>query len=183
MWKSLAALAALAMFAGGAHAQQDKGAQLAGARLVGARLLGAALVELPPQTERAVRGAVYAPAHSAIRFGGGRSQVELAATLSLHNTSRERALIVERVDYFDTDGKLVQSFVQKPGLLGPLATLEVFVPADDLRGGTGANFLVEWSAAGPIVAPAVETVMIGSVGTTSYSFVSVGRPIEPAARK
>lgn len=173
MFKPLAAALFVVILAGGAAAQQPKGA----------RLMGATLGEVPESMQRVARGTVYAPAHSAIRFGGGRSRVDLAATLGLHNTSRDHALIVERVDYYDTEGKLVQAFLPKPGLLGPLATLEAFVPADDMRGGTGANFLVEWSAAAPIPAPAVETVMIGAVGTTSYSFVSPGRPVEPAPKK
>ena len=34
-----------------------------------------------------------------------------------------------------------------------------------------------WAADGPISEPAVEAVMIGAQGTTSYSFVSQGRAI------
>ena len=56
--------------------------------------------------------------------------------------------------------------------------MEMFVPADDVRGGAGANFLVEWAADGPITEPAIEAVMIGTSGTTSYSFVSQGRRLE-----
>ena len=48
---------------------------------------------------------------------------------------------------------------------------------DDTRGGTGANFLIHWAGPAGMPDPAVETVMIGSIGNTSYSFVSPGRSI------
>lgn len=164
----LAALAC-ALCACAAFAQQPEAARLHGASLAA-----------PAPAARPVRGAIYAPAYASVRFGGGKAQLEMSTTLSLHNTSRDTPLVVERVDYCDTHGKLVQSFLKAPGALAPLATLEAFVPADDSRGGSGANFLIEWSAAGPISKPAVETVMMGSIGVTSYSFVSPGRDIEPA---
>ena len=56
-------------------------------------------------------------------------------------------------------------------------TVEMFVASEDIRGGTGANFVVERAAQGPISEPLVETVMLGAVGTTSYSFVSHGRSL------
>jgi hypothetical protein len=59
--------------------------------------------------------------------------------------------------------------------LKPLGTIEMFVANEDLRGGTGANFVVDWAADGPMSEPVVEAVMIGVLGTTSYSFVSQGR--------
>ena len=67
-------------------------------------------------------------------------------------------------------------------LAGPVAlksfgTVEMFVPRDDLRGGTGANFVVEWAAEGATSEPVIETVMMGSMGATSYSFVSQGRSV------
>ena len=47
-----------------------------------------------------------------------------------------------------------------------------------MRGGTGgANFVVDWAAAGEIAEPAVEALMVGSVGAGHYAFISQGRPI------
>jgi hypothetical protein len=131
--------------------------------------------EAPAGTE--IRGTIYVPAYSAIRVGSGRGRIDLATTLSIHNTSREKPLLLERIDYHTTEGELVQSHLDRPVALKPLGTIEVFVGNADLRGGTGANFLVDWAADGPISEPAVEAVMIGAQGTTSYSFVSQGRAI------
>jgi hypothetical protein len=140
----------------------------------------ASLVEPPPAAAWTARGAVYVPAYAAIRIGGGKGRLELATTLSIHNVSREAPLVIERIDYHDTAGRRVQSFLSRPIALKPLATVEAFVPAEDVRGGTGANFIVDWAAAGPIAPPAVEAVMIGAIGSASYSFVSVGRAVDAA---
>jgi hypothetical protein len=53
----------------------------------------------------------------------------------------------------------------------------VFIAADDVRGGTGANFLVGWAASRPIAEPVIEAVMIGNVGTSGYSFAIQGQAI------
>ncbi|HEX2136932.1 MAG TPA: DUF3124 domain-containing protein [Microvirga sp.] len=137
-------------------------------------LFQASLAEAAPAAAT-VRGTVYVPAYSAMRVGSGRGRIELATTLSIHNTSRDKPLLLERVDYHNTEGELVQAHLDKPVALKPLGTIEMFVANEDLRGGTGANFVVDWAADGPMSEPVVEAVMIGVVGTTSYSFVSQGR--------
>ena len=64
-----------------------------------------------------------------------------------------------------------------PVAVRPFGTVEVFVPTSDVRGGTGASFVVGWAAAGPIAEPVVETLILGSSGSQGYSFVGQGRPI------
>jgi hypothetical protein len=122
-----------------------------------------------------VRRTVYVPAYPAIRIMSGRSRIDLATTLSIHNTSRDKSLLLERVDYHDTDGELIQGYLEEPVALKPLGTIEMFVAGEDRRGGTGANFVVDWAADGPISEPVIEAVMIGTQGNATYSFVSPGR--------
>jgi len=46
------------------------------------------------------------------------------------------------------------------------STIEVFrSPPTDVRGGTGANFVVDWAATGEIAEPAVEALMFGGLGS------------------
>jgi hypothetical protein len=59
----------------------------------------------------------------------------------------------------------------------------VFVPATDVRGGTGANFVVEWAAPGDIAEPVVEALMFGGIGSGHYAFISQGRPIKVLEKK
>jgi hypothetical protein len=131
-----------------------------------------------PSLDRvAIRRTVYVGAYSSVRLGGGKGKVDLATTLSIHNTSDERPLNILRVDYFDTAGNLVHSYLPKPIAIRPFGTVEAFVPAENTRGGTGANFIVEWSANGLITDPLIEAVMVGTLGAQGFSFTSRGKPM------
>ena len=125
-------------------------------------------------------GEHYVPAHSSVRAGDGRTRIDLAVTLSIHNASQTRPLRIDRIDYYDGAGRRIEAHVTTPVEIGPFATHEVFVAKQDVRGGTGANFVVGWSAEGAIAEPVIEAVMIGDFGNQSYAFVSLGRRIEPA---
>ena len=130
---------------------------------------------------KAVGQMLYVPVYSHIYYGGkaygGRRRFELAVTLSIRNTDLHQAIMVLAARYYDSAGKLLQDFLEQPLRLGPLASTEVFVEESDVRGGVGANFLVEWRAEAPVNAPVVEAVMIGTAGTQGLSFVSPGRVI------
>jgi len=138
-------------------------------------LFQASLAEAYPASTQ-VRRTVYVPAYPAIRIMSGRSRIDLATTLSIHNTSRDKPLLLKRINYHDTDGELIQSYLEEPVALRPLGTIEIFVAGEDRRAGSGANFVVDWAADGPISEPVIEAVMIGTQGNATYSFVSPGRP-------
>ncbi len=86
--------------------------------------------------------------------------------------------MLKRVAYFDGNGKLVDTYVKAPIALKPFATVEVYIPEQDVRAGTGANFIVDWASAGEIAEPVVECLMFGSVGNRHFSFISQGRAIK-----
>ena len=122
-----------------------------------------------------IRHTVFVPAYSTIRLAGGKGKVDLATTLTIHNTSEEKPLILLRVDYFDTAGNLLHRYLEKPVALRPLGSGETFVPAQDTRGGTGANFIVEWVGERPISEPLIEAVMLGTFGSQGFSFTVADR--------
>jgi hypothetical protein len=138
--------------------------------------------EFTPVTDAAgpwaMEAEVYVPVYSSIYAGSGSLRSNLAATLSIHNTSRSESIIVRAVHYFDTNGKLVDRFVDEPHRLGPMATVDFFIDAADVRGGTGANFVVAWAAGAAVSEPLIEAVMIGSVGTKGISFISRGTRVQ-----
>jgi len=136
----------------------------------------ASLTALPTENP-AVSGAFYVPVYSSVSMSQGRLRADFAVTLSVHNASESRPLVLKRIAYFDTSGKMVESYLKSPVALKPFATVEVFIAANDVRGGTGANFVVDWAATGEIAEPAVEALMVGSVGAGHYAFISQGRPI------
>jgi hypothetical protein len=137
------------------------------------------LVAIPNNLALNSRGTIYVPAYSAIRVGTGKGKLlELAVTLSLQNTSNHKPLVLEQLNYHDTNGSLVWSYLGKPVALKPFGTIEIFIPHNDLRGGTGANFIVKWAGEAPMAEPLAEVMMVGLYGSAGFSFVTQGRRIE-----
>jgi Protein of unknown function (DUF3124) len=130
-----------------------------------------------PTEALTVSGAFYVPVYSSVSMSQGRLRADFSVTLSVHNASETRPLVLKRIAYFDTSGKIVESYLKSPIALKPFSTIEVFIAATDVRGGTGANFVVDWAATGEIAEPAVEALMVGDVGSGHYAFISQGRPI------
>jgi len=130
-----------------------------------------------PAEPFAVSGAFYVPVYSSVSMAQGKLRADFSVTLSVHNASETRPLALKRIAYFDTSGKIVESYLKAPIALKPFSTIEVFIPTTDVRGGTGANFVVDWAAASEIAEPVVEALMVGGVGAGHYAFISQGRPI------
>lgn len=172
---------ALGLLAFERHADRDEARQTGIHRDGDPALTSRASLIPVPAGPAVVSGSVYVPAYAALRFGAGAASIEFATTLSIHNVSRTAPLILDRIDYHATDGSLVQRYLAEPVALKPLGTFEVFVAAEDTRAGSGANFLIDWSARDRVEPPITEAVMIGAIGNTSYSFVSVGRNAGAAA--
>ena len=131
-----------------------------------------------PADNLAVSGSFYVPVYSSVSMSQGKLRADFSATLSVHNASETKPLVLKRIAYFDTSGKMVESYLRSPVALKPFATVEIFIAASDVRGGTGANFVVDWAAASEIAEPAVEALMVGSVGAGHYAFISQGRPVK-----
>lgn len=130
-----------------------------------------------PAGSLTVTGAFYVPAYSSVSMSAGKLRADFSVTLSIHNASEQRPIVLKRIAYFDSTGKLVENYLKTPIAMKPFATVEIFVPANDVRGGTGANFVVDWGADGEIAEPVMEALMIGSVGSGHYAFISQGRRI------
>ena len=120
---------------------------------------------------------VYVPVYSHIYHQDGTRQVDLAVTLSVRNTDPERPVTVASVTYYDSDGRPVRDHLGGPLVLGPLGTRSFVVEERDPTGGSGANFLVAWSAEGPVSEPVVEAVMISTASSQGLSFIGEGRVV------
>ncbi len=136
-----------------------------------------------PKEELGVSGGFYVPAYSSVAMSQGKLRVDFSVTLSVHNASETQPLVIKRIAYFDTSGKMVESYLKQPAALKPLATVTLFIPTDDVRGGTGANFIVDWAATGEIAEPVVEALMVGGVANAHYAFISQGRPTRTVGKK
>ena len=131
-----------------------------------------------PTENLGVAGAFYVPVYSSVSMSQGKLRADFSVTLSIHNASETRPLVLRRIAYFDTNGKMVENYLKAPVALKPFSTVEVFVPTTDVRGGTGANFVVDWAATGEIAEPVVEALMFGGLGSGHYAFISLGRPLK-----
>jgi len=140
------------------------------------RSFAASLTAVPAEPWTAA-GSIYVPAYSSISINQGKARADFSVTLSIHNASETRPLVIKRIGFYDGAGKLVESYLQAPVALKPFATIEAFVPTLDTRAGTGANFVVDWAAAGEIAEPVTEALMIGTFANGHYAFISQGRPI------
>jgi hypothetical protein len=153
--------------------------------LLGCTSLTAETTPLPPDRTETVQvedldiatgQTIYVPAYSEIYYASNRT-LNLAVTLSVHNTDLNHSIVVTSVRYYDAQGQLVKEFLPQPRQLGPLVATNFFIEELDTSGGLGANFIVEWVAEQPVYEPVVEAVMIGTISSLGFSFVSPGRVI------
>jgi hypothetical protein len=124
---------------------------------------------------------VYVPIYSHIYTEDQTRRMDLTATLSIRNTDLVNPMIVTLVSYYDSNGRLVRKYLEKPVELGPLASTDFVVNRTDTSGGSGANFIVEWAAEQRISEPVIEAVMIYTLGNQGISFISNGRVIKTRA--
>lgn len=121
---------------------------------------------------------IFVPAYSEVHYASQNRTMELAVTLTIHNTDFEHPIIVTSVRYYDTNGQLVRDYLPQPQRLGPMASADFFVDVGDRTEGVGSNFIVEWVAEEPVSEPVVETLMVNTSGTQGLSFTSPGRVIK-----
>jgi hypothetical protein len=109
-----------------------------------------------PTEALTVSGAFYVPVYSSVSMSQDRLRAGFSATPGVHHTSETWPLVPKRIAYFDSAGKMVESHLKSPIALKPFFTVEVFITATDVRGRTGAKFVMGWAARGEIAEPAVE---------------------------
>ena len=118
------------------------------------------------------------PVYSHIFHRNEDRTFDLTTTLSIRNTSVSGSLTIQDVDYFDSEGTLLKSYVNHPRRLGPLASTFVVIEERDRSGGVGANFIVEWESEAEISTPLVEAVMISTHSGQGVSFTSPARVLQ-----
>lgn len=120
------------------------------------------------------RDTVYVPIYSDIYSETKDYRMNLTATLSIRNTSLFDSIYIEAIDYYDTNGALVHRYLERTILLKAMQSIEYVIAEDDVKGGTGANFIVNWGALKGDVKPIFQGVMISTSGQQGLSFVTEG---------
>ncbi|NEU74695.1 DUF3124 domain-containing protein [Hassallia byssoidea VB512170] len=138
----------------------------------------AKVVTLDKNFKIAMGQTIYVPIYSHIYHDDRQKTLNLAATLSIRNTDLTNRIIITSVRYYDSNGKLVKQYLERPIELGTMASCDFVVNRTDTSGGLGANFIVEWLAQTQVSEPVVEAVMIATEFQQGISFISPGRVIK-----
>jgi hypothetical protein len=64
----------------------------------------------------------------------------LTATISISNIDPSQTIYILKGDYYNTDGEIQNSYIDKTVEIDPLKTINIVFDRMDKRGGTGANF-------------------------------------------
>lgn len=120
---------------------------------------------------------VYVPIYSDIYNQTRDTRTMLTATLSIRNTSIRDSLFVSTIDYYNTQGDLVRSYIDSPIYLKPMESIDYVIEQQDNSGGSGANFLIDWYSKKQLN-PLFQAVMVGGLGAQAFSFTTDGIEVE-----
>lgn len=119
-------------------------------------------------------GKTYLPVYSEIYDQTNETTHLFTTTVSIRNTSQTDSLYITTADYYNTEGKQIRRYINKPIFLTPLETIEIVIPRLDASGGTGANFIFDWCIVSTKYEPLFEAVMVWTTGTQGISFTTRG---------
>jgi hypothetical protein len=119
-----------------------------------------------------VYGKSYLSIYSQIYSVSAHKKQNLAAMVSLRNTSDLDTIFILSSNYYDTKGKLVKNYFDSPIYLAPLETVEILINEVDVSGGTGANFIFEWKLPQNGSEPLFEAIMTSTKGQQGISFTT-----------
>ena len=125
---------------------------------------------------------LYVPAYSHIYSGDREQPFLLTVTLAIRNTDPQHTLRVLVVEYYDSKGTRLNSYMENPVSLKPLESTRYVVPQTEKAGGSGASFIVKWRSDKPVNPPIAESIMIGTQSQQGISFTSRGQVLLPSGR-
>jgi len=124
---------------------------------------------------------LYVPCYTSFMSGShaGSHAFEAKPTIFIHNTDQNNPINIVRMDFYNTNGKLVEKYLQQPQKLNANSATRINVK-ELLTGeeGSGAHFIIQWQAPNKVVEPLVQTWFVGAVGTRGYSYTSPARVIQ-----
>ncbi len=123
---------------------------------------------------------LYVPSYTSIM--AGTHSFDAKPVVFIHNADQNNPINLVRIDFYNTDGKLVEKYLQQPQKLQANAATRINVkeriPGEE---GSGAHFIIQWQADHKVVEPLVQTWFVGAVGTRGYSYTASPRVIQESA--
>ena len=120
------------------------------------------------------KGSTYLSVYSQIYQRTEKHLYDLTVTVSIRNISSIDSIFILKADYYNTEGKLIRNYFNKPVFVCPLETIEIVIDETDKDGGSGANFIFDWATPQGIHEPYFEAVMISTTGQQGLSFTTQG---------
>lgn len=131
-------------------------------------------IQYDNDTLRFEDGTTYLSLYSHIYTQTENRMQDLTATVSLRNPNPNDSIFIHSAEYFNTTGHSVRKYFSNTIYLAPLETVEIVIDHMDKEGGSGANFLFEWSINKNTPPPIFEAVMISMYGQQGLSFSTTG---------
>ena len=131
-----------------------------------------------PAADSLETGRTYLSVYSQIYSLTEHRTHDLTATISMRNTNPVDTIYIQKAEYFDTHGRSIRTYFDWPIYLLPMETVEIVIDEEDREGGTGANFLFDWSTRPGSPEPLFEGVMISTSGQQGLSFTTQGKRID-----
>ncbi|MBT8177980.1 MAG: DUF3124 domain-containing protein [Eudoraea sp.] len=123
------------------------------------------------------QGKTYLSVYSQIYSETEHRTHDLTVTVSMRNTNNLDTVFVNKAEYFDTKGNSIRTYFNKPIFIVPMETVEIIIDESDKEGGTGANFLFDWTIKPNSNDPLFEAIMISTSGQQGLSFSTQGKKI------
>jgi len=121
-----------------------------------------------------LHGTSYLSVYSEIYSQTEHRTHNLTATVSMRNTNRHDTIFINNAEYFNTHGHSIRTYLKSPIFIAPMETVEIVIDEQDQEGGTGANFIFDWSIKHTSNAPIFEGIMISTSGSQGLSFTTQG---------
>ena len=121
-----------------------------------------------------IKNVVYVPIYSHMYMVNGTRPTNFAATLSIRSTDFSDSIYVTKVDYYNSKGEIIKKYIDKVLLLKPMHSSEFIVEENDIEGGAGAYFIINWSALKPVNEPLIQAVMLSTASSLGFSFKTEG---------
>ena len=129
--------------------------------------------------ELSTGGTIYVPIYRVFYHGYASSKdaYGLTTTVCLRNTDPKQAIVVNTIEHYDSNGKLLKQLLFEPITIKPWSSKEITIlptGSEDF----GANLIVRWKSDQPANPLLVEVMMVGQVLNRGASFLTRGQEIK-----
>ena len=118
---------------------------------------------------------IYVAAYSNLYYESDVRKTYFTVILSLRNINFTDSIYFDKIEFYDSEGKLLREFIKDILVLRPMESIEYIIESPEKKGGAGANFVVSYSGRSNLKNPPyIEAIMLGNISNYGFSFSSPG---------